>query len=498
MSEPGDLPPTWARVRLGDVVAYGDTNKVEPTDIPAAAWTLELEDIEKDTSRLIERVRYADRRSKSTKNRFRRGDVLYGKLRPYLNKVLIADCDGYCTTEIVPIRPTETVDGRYLFYWLKHPKFLEYVTGVSHGLNMPRLGTDAGRNAPFILAPIADQHRVAAALDLLFGRLGRCQKRLDIVRPLLKRFREAVLDAAVSGRLTEEWRSQNPTVPSACSVLAEISKLREKSGSSVKAISDEGIAIPDAQLPESWTWCRVGEIATVQLGGTPSRAQPSYWLGNISWVSSGEVANRRIAATREHITQKGLSNSNAKIYPAGTVLIAMIGEGKTRGQSAILDIAACTNQNVAGLVFDTQLINTEYVWLWARSEYERTRSIGRGGNQPALNGAKVRALPVPLPPRPEQDEIVRRSDELIRLADRVESIHGEAERRLRKLVPAILEKAFDGALVDQDPREKPVKEVLERIWEAQKIAESSESREVTVSVRGQGRVSSAVRGRKSA
>jgi len=145
-------------------------------------------------------------------------------------------------------------------------------------------------------------------------------------------------------------------------------------------------------LPKSWLWCRVGDIAEVCLGGTPSRKEPSYWGGEIYWVSSGEVANCRITNTKEKFSEEGLLNSNAKVYPKGTVLIAIIGQGKTRGQSALLDIDASTNQNVVGLILDNQNISSDYVWKWALSVYESTRSGGRGGAQPALNCQKIREL----------------------------------------------------------------------------------------------------------
>jgi type I restriction enzyme, S subunit len=95
------------------VVDYGAAQKAEPDEISADAWVLELEDIEKDTSKVLQRVTFAQRQSKSTKNRFAVGDVLYGKLRPYLNKVVRADQDGYCSTEIVPLSPSAAVDGGY-------------------------------------------------------------------------------------------------------------------------------------------------------------------------------------------------------------------------------------------------------------------------------------------------------------------------------------------------------------------------------------------------
>ncbi len=201
-----ELPSTWLSLKLGDVLAYGKTEKAEPEEIAPETWVLELEDVEKDTTKVLQHLTFAERQSKSTKNKFNAGDVLYGKLRPYLNKVTFADRPGVCTTEIVPIKPNEAVHGRYLFHWLRHPAFLTYVTEVSHGVNMPRLGTDAGRDAPFVLAPKAEQKRVADKLDTVLTRVDAVNTRLARVAPLLKRFRQSVLAAATSGRLTEDWR----------------------------------------------------------------------------------------------------------------------------------------------------------------------------------------------------------------------------------------------------------------------------------------------------
>lgn len=459
------LPPSWAEIQLGEAVDYGKTSKVKPAEIPNDGWLLELEDIEKDTSKLLVRIAFGERRSKSTKNRFSTGDVLYGKLRPYLNKVLLADRDGFCTTEIVPLKANSAVDGGYLFHWIRHPRFLDYVTNVSHGLNMPRLGSDAGRQAPFIIAPMAEQKRIADKLDILRAKVDSCRERLDRIPQILKKFREAVLEAAVSGRLTEEWRSSQSSIGTGQAVVLAIADARRRLGlkSGERRLDDEGIEIPENPLPESWVWCRVGQIADVRLGGTPSRAEESYWNGPTPWVSSGEVSNGRIERTRETISNDGVTNSNAKVYPAGSVLIAMIGEGKTRGQSAILDIAASTNQNVAGLVFDGGEISSEYVWIWALGQYERTRSIGRGGNQPALNGAKVRALPIPVPPRFEQDEVVSRVQALLTLADSLQRGYAEALRRIEKVTLSVLTKAFRGELVPQDPNDEPAGEMLERM-----------------------------------
>jgi type I restriction enzyme S subunit len=129
-----ELPQGWEWVRLGEITNYGASNKVEPDNVKDdETWVLELEDIEKTTSILLKKVRYKDRPFKSTKNVFLSGDVLYGKLRPYLDKVLVADEDGICTTEILPLR-SEIINPYYLRYSLKRKDFLEYVDSVVYGM----------------------------------------------------------------------------------------------------------------------------------------------------------------------------------------------------------------------------------------------------------------------------------------------------------------------------------------------------------------------------
>ncbi|MCF6211332.1 MAG: restriction endonuclease subunit S [Gammaproteobacteria bacterium] len=231
------IPDSWISVALGEAIDYGKTIKAEPSEINDDTWVLELEDIEKDSSKVLQRLTFADRKPKSTKNRFQTGDVLYGKLRPYLNKVVIADDDGVCSTEIIPLASSEHLDNRYLFYWLKHPEFLTYVTKVGYGVNMPRLGTKDGNAAPFVLAPLAEQKQIAAKLDELLAQVDTLKTRLDAIPAILKRFRQSVLAAAVSGRLTEEWREANTfqTQASITDITATWASIYDKKGRRYKA-----------------------------------------------------------------------------------------------------------------------------------------------------------------------------------------------------------------------------------------------------------------------
>lgn len=135
--EPYQIPSHWCWVRLGQVTNYGVTDKAEPNQVTDNTWVLELEDIEKESSKLLNKVSYTERQFKSSKNRFERGDVLYGKLRPYLDKVLVADEPGVCTTEIIPIRGYLGLLPDFLRLALKSPNFKRYANDSTHGMNLP-------------------------------------------------------------------------------------------------------------------------------------------------------------------------------------------------------------------------------------------------------------------------------------------------------------------------------------------------------------------------
>jgi type I restriction enzyme S subunit len=188
-----------------------------------------------------------------------------------------------------------------------------------------------------------------------------------------------------------------------------------------------------------------------------------YWDGGIRWVSSGELRNNQIEETKETISQKGFVNSSVRLLPSGTVLLAMIGEGKTRGQTAILKIEATINQNIAAVILNHGLVSPEYLWRWFQFQYEITRESGSGSGPQALNCQRVRELPFHLPPLAEQQEIVRRVEAFFRLADQLEARYHKAKAHVDKLQQSILAKAFRGELVPQDPQDEPAAALLERI-----------------------------------
>lgn len=173
----------------------------------------------------------------------------------------------------------------------------------------------------------------------------------------------------------------------------------------------------------------ISEIGDVFVGATPSRRDPALWDGDIPWVSSGEVAFCRIRETREHISAAGLGNASRRLHPPGTVLLAMIGEGKTRGQAAILDVAAAHNQNSAAIRTDRSRMLPEYLYYCLMAQYEATRRVAGGSQQPALNGKTVSRLQVPCPPIGHQAAAVTAVEKTLAAIDAFEAIVAKAQDR---------------------------------------------------------------------
>jgi type I restriction enzyme S subunit len=176
---PYELPEGWEWVRLGEVTNYAYNETLKPDEIDEEEWVLELEDIEKDTSRLIQVIRNKDRKSKSNKNRFYKGDVLYGKLRPYLKKVLVAPEDGVCSTEIIPFRGYGNIESRYIMYIMKSPYIDKIVNSITHGMNMPRLGTKNALELLIPLPPINEQKRIVEKVDQLMALCDELEKNIE-------------------------------------------------------------------------------------------------------------------------------------------------------------------------------------------------------------------------------------------------------------------------------------------------------------------------------
>src|SRR5690554_6158187 len=162
-------------------------------------------------------------------------------------------------------------------------------------------------------------------------------------------------------------------------------------------------------VPEGWKSSTLGNIAQITSGGTPSKSEPRYWTnGSIPWIRTTEIQNCHLSLldVQVFITEEGLKNSSAKLLPKGTILLAMIGQGKTRGQVALLHFKATTNQNSAAIILKSGY-DAEFYYNFLRSRYKQIRSASNSAGQSNLSGALVKLIKVPVPPFPEQKKIAQ-------------------------------------------------------------------------------------------
>lgn len=169
---------------------------------------------------------------------------------------------------------------------------------------------------------------------------------------------------------------------------------------------------------------KIRSICQLGSGGTPSRSCPQYYNGTIPWVKTGEVLNDEIFDTEEHITEQAIANSSAKLYPQNSLIIAMYGQGDTRGRTAKLGIDATTNQACAVLYnIDNNIVLTDYLWFYLQGCYHDLRSLASGNNQPNLNAGKINNYAVVIPPLNVQNEIV---EHISKLKEQIKSLRALA------------------------------------------------------------------------
>lgn len=356
---------------------------------------------------------------KSSARLLPKNSVLFSSRAP-IGYIAIAENELTTNQGFKNLLPSPLYDPSFAYYFLKYKK--DYIESQASGTTFKEISGKKLGEIEFILPPLPEQQRIVAKLDALFGHLDSLREKLDRIPVLLKNFRQQVLTQAVTGELTKEWR--------------------------------EGKGLGE------WEETTIGSLFEIKTGGTPRRGVKEYYEGGtIPWVKSGLVKNELIFEADEFITEIAIRDSNVKIFPVDTLLVAMYGEGKTRGQVGWLKLEATTNQAIAALVNETMpTITRTYVFYYCLSQYNDIRAKAEGGNQPNLNLSKVKNWEISMPPLEEQKEIVSQVDALFSLADKIESQYASLKAKIDQLPQAILAKAFRGELVEQEVKEYVVEE----------------------------------------
>ena len=326
---------------------------------------------------------------------------------------------------------------------------------VGSGVTVKGITVDKLHAMPVLLPPLAEQKRIVAKVDELMALCDRLEaqqqerktRHAALARASLARFadaptpanlnfifhksyaitpadlRKSILTLAVQGKLVP----QDPNDGLAEELLETIAKQRAKLGSDSlrktkpcrQFTSDEA---PN-DIPETWVWTMLGEVTDIGTGSTPSRTEASFWMGGtIPWITSGSTSRSPITEEDELVTPAAVKAHRLRLYPPGTLLVALYGQGKTRGQVAALEISATINQACAAICpLDGIPPIQRYLKLLLEKQYDEMRSLSAGGAQPNLNVQKIKEVLVPLPPLAEQRRIVAKVEQLMALVDALET-----------------------------------------------------------------------------
>ena len=380
---PFEVPEGWVWTTLGEISTYGECNTITIDEIGKDDWILELEDLEKDTAAIIQTLTKKERSIKGVRHKFCKGEVLYSKLRTYLNKVLVAPNDGYCTTEIMPFNSFCSISTDYLCHVLRSSYFLGYTLQCGYGVKMPRLSTNDARKGMIPLPPLAEQLRIVNEIERSFAAINTLENSKTHLQTAIKQAKNKILDLAIHGKLVP----QDPNDEPASELLKRINPKVE--------ITCDNAHYP--QLPKSWCLASLGDLCSLCDG----RKRIEEYLPYI------DVKYLRKEKSTETI-------SAGKYVSKGSLLILVDGEN-----SGEVFRAPCNGYQ--GSTFKQLVINnnvhTEYLLLVIEMSRKMLRENKVGSAIPHLNKKIFKAIPVHLPPYQEQTRIVDEVTNLNKLLD---------------------------------------------------------------------------------
>lgn len=260
-----------------------------------------------------------------------------------------------CTNQAIAFaKELHGVSAKYMFYYMSMMK--SKLISMGKGGTQRNISQTVLKSLDVIVPPSEIQDKIVFQIEELFSELDKSVETLKTIKQQLAVYRQAVLKEAFEGKLTSSWRETY----SSESPQNDFESIKRPNEIFKDTSGDENEI--HLELPTSWTKVRFGDVFEVQVGATPSRRSPEYWNGDINWVSSGEVHFHNIFRTNEQITEDGLAHASTNVHPVGTVMLAMIGEGKTRGQAAILNIEAAHNQNTAAILVSNTPCSSRYIY----------------------------------------------------------------------------------------------------------------------------------------
>lgn len=364
----GQIPQEWEMSKIRYLVTTRSEKRITDSSVPYIG----LENIESQTGKFVKTGIQVD---KSENIVVEIGDVLFGKLRPYLRKYWRATFTSTASSEFLVFQSSE-LDMNFLYYAIQSDSFIEEVNTSTYGSKMPRASWEYIKNMRIAFpTSLVEQQKIADFLDKKTAQLDKVKSLLEEQIQKLKDYRASLIYETVTKGLDKTAH-----------------------------MKDSGIDWI-GQVPEGWGVGKVKYFSQISAGATPDRNNSLFWNGNINWMSSGEVNQGIVKHTSETITDLALKRTSTKLLPNGTVMLALNGQGKTKGTAAVLAIESASNQSLASFIVDNQILNNMYLYYFFVANYYNIRGL-KGEDRDGLNLQLVSNIVIPLFEIEEQQKIV--------------------------------------------------------------------------------------------
>ena len=375
---------------LGEITNYGDSVNVQVDDIDNTDWVLELEDIEKDSANIIQHITKNDRKINGTRHKFQKGEILYSKLRTYLNKVLVAPNDGFCTTEIMAFGSYGILSNEYICHALRSPYFLAYTLQCGYGVKMPRLSTADACNGLIPLPPLEEQERIVIEIQRLFSIIDIVEGGKEDLKVAIQAAKSKILDLAIHGKLVP----QDPTDEPATELLKRINPKAE-------ITSDNGHY---QKLPKGWCLCLLNDVLKEVFAG-----------GDKPLIFSKNKSEENYIPIYANGTEnKGLFGftNKAQVYERCLTISA-------RGTIGFTCIREVPFVPIVRLITAIPLPVINLLFL--KHQIDTMLSYTEGSSIPQLTIPTIKRTLIILPPLKEQLRIVAKIEELFALLDTIKA-----------------------------------------------------------------------------
>ena len=478
-----DVPSTWRTVHLGDIVV--PVEQVNPQCKPDKAFRyLDIASIDNATQRIVSPKDCVGKDAPSrARQRVMSGDILFSTVRTYLKNIarVTDDLDGQiASTGFCVIRPHSLLCKELLFYVVQTDAFLNPLNHIQRGTSYPAVRDSDVMEQPVPLPPEAEQHRIVAKIEELFTKLDAGVAALKTVQTQLKRYRQAVLRDAFTGKLTEAWREahlRNPRSPlrtePAAVLLANLKEEHRRARCNKYRDAPEPDCNSLAELPTGWSYTHIQPLLSTTRVGMKTGPFGSLLKKHehrddgIPVVGIENIDTMRfVYGSKIHISAAKAASLTTYDVQAGDVLISRSG---TVGQVCVVPEGlgeARFSTNIMRISLAKRGIIPQLfcmVFNGSPSVLSQVQELCKGSTRDFLNQHILNALVFPLPPYAEQERILAEIERHFSIADAVEQAAEKSLKEAERLRQSILKRAFDGGLVPQNPKDEPAEKLLERI-----------------------------------